>query len=536
MDYGEEERERFPEDVQEAELWTHFKKWGDVREIFISKQRNKGGRRYGFVRFKGVSDVSRLERQLNNTIIGGLKLHGNIPKYARGKLEKGKINHRRQGISQKKNEGTKAIPTTTSHIMAPTRTYAEILATHSRNAGQCKNTATAQVRQGGSHSSVQLDIPKEEDKWYKDAWVGRLKKLEIFERLEDEIVWILGSDVRPIYLGDDKVILPGLPDAKAEELNTEEIDKGTSLFYSLERWKPETRPGNRLVWMHCWGIPIAAWDIRYIRKIVATVGDLVDVDDEVEELRRLNRARILIRTPWSPTIHHSVTVDIHGVSSVVYMVEETSTEEGLYERRRRHTLSPSNEISSDDSGLDTPISQLSDLSTRLTAEEHTGGCFDPRSDRVSSGCIGINGPLGKDPYGPTLEDPMKNGTKRNQTGVAPDPLSELPACSSEKETCNQQDTDKADTKIESDVSRRGRKGSTEGIFQENKRACANAQNEEGIKCPPETRHLYFKTPLTPTTVSIGPENNIGLTSDVIEAEPQGCSANNHQHQQETGSA
>ena len=52
---------RFPDDKTEKELWTQFKKWGDVREIFVSKQRNKRGRRYGLVRFKGVSDEKRLE-------------------------------------------------------------------------------------------------------------------------------------------------------------------------------------------------------------------------------------------------------------------------------------------------------------------------------------------------------------------------------------------------------------------------------------------------------------------------------------------
>jgi len=49
-----------------------------VREIFISKQRNKSGRRYGFARFKGVIDVHRLEWQLDNIVVGGLKLYVNI--------------------------------------------------------------------------------------------------------------------------------------------------------------------------------------------------------------------------------------------------------------------------------------------------------------------------------------------------------------------------------------------------------------------------------------------------------------------------
>lgn len=35
---------RFPEDATEKDLWHHFKKFGDVREVIISKNRNKNGR------------------------------------------------------------------------------------------------------------------------------------------------------------------------------------------------------------------------------------------------------------------------------------------------------------------------------------------------------------------------------------------------------------------------------------------------------------------------------------------------------------
>ena len=50
-------------------MWYHFKQMGDVREIFIPKQRNKEGRRYGFVRYKGVSNASYMEKKLDNIIV-----------------------------------------------------------------------------------------------------------------------------------------------------------------------------------------------------------------------------------------------------------------------------------------------------------------------------------------------------------------------------------------------------------------------------------------------------------------------------------
>ena len=73
----------FTNDTTEKELWYNFKKWGDVREIFIPKRRNNNGRRYNFARFKGVNDVQRLAMQLDSIVIGGLKLYVNIPKYGR---------------------------------------------------------------------------------------------------------------------------------------------------------------------------------------------------------------------------------------------------------------------------------------------------------------------------------------------------------------------------------------------------------------------------------------------------------------------
>ena len=77
---------RFPEHTKEKDLWAHFKKWGDVREIFIPSNRNKGGRRYGFARFKGVQDERTLERRLDNIMIDGLKLYVNLPKYGRRRV------------------------------------------------------------------------------------------------------------------------------------------------------------------------------------------------------------------------------------------------------------------------------------------------------------------------------------------------------------------------------------------------------------------------------------------------------------------
>lgn len=93
-------------------------------------------------------------------------------------------------------------------------------------------------------------------------------------------------DLTPKYLGDDLVLLPGLTEDEAERVMSGGTQGNTSPFYSLERWKPNIRTENRMVWVH-WGIPPPAWDRNRIRQIVAIMGDMVDVDEIYHETQQI---------------------------------------------------------------------------------------------------------------------------------------------------------------------------------------------------------------------------------------------------------
>ncbi|XP_068482781.1 uncharacterized protein [Phaseolus vulgaris] len=60
-----------------------FQKWARVKEVFIARRLNKGGRRFGFVRFFEVGNAARLEKELDQIFIGNVKLHVNVPRYRR---------------------------------------------------------------------------------------------------------------------------------------------------------------------------------------------------------------------------------------------------------------------------------------------------------------------------------------------------------------------------------------------------------------------------------------------------------------------
>ncbi|ESW06482.1 hypothetical protein PHAVU_010G051400, partial [Phaseolus vulgaris] len=59
-------------------LWKVFQRWGRILDVFISRKLNARNRRFGFVRFHGVSDAHSLERKLDAIWIGTWKLQSGI--------------------------------------------------------------------------------------------------------------------------------------------------------------------------------------------------------------------------------------------------------------------------------------------------------------------------------------------------------------------------------------------------------------------------------------------------------------------------
>lgn len=95
----------------------------------------------------------------------------------------------------------------------------------------------------------------------------------------------------------------------------------------MEKWRPGCRPNNRVVWLQVWGFPIEAWEIDHLKTVISTVGNVIEPDDDTEDRRRLDRARLLVRTPLPPAIKKEVIVRVGGIDYKVWMVEEVGTTE-----------------------------------------------------------------------------------------------------------------------------------------------------------------------------------------------------------------
>lgn len=119
------------------------------------------------------------------------------------------------------------------------------------------------------------------------------------------------------------------------------------------------------------------WTIDNIRKIVAAVGDLVEVDDDVEHMQRLDRARVLVRTPRPPLIQQVVEVHAEGETYRVHMVEENGSDGSNNRCRERCRWESSEEIILDDDDMDSVQSWRCEATPSSQGKNRVGDRREP---------------------------------------------------------------------------------------------------------------------------------------------------------------
>ena len=221
-----------------------------------------------------------------------------------------------------------------------------------------------------TRSTVYFDIPVTAPKWLKEAWVGRLINVALYDRIEEELPWEIAATTSPKYIGDDMILLLGLTDEQARNLMDDQVAGQESIFYSMEKWNPSLRPGHRLTWVRCWGIPLSVLDIRHIKQITAGLGEALIVEDDVENLRQLDVARVLIKTSWSPLINHTVSVHMQGEILNVYIIEESATLPDLSYWGRGREATSSEEVLSEksDTGSPWPVTESPPVAPAISVD------------------------------------------------------------------------------------------------------------------------------------------------------------------------
>ncbi|KAK2375109.1 zinc finger CCCH domain-containing protein [Trifolium repens] len=73
----------FPEEFNVGDLWKIFAHYGSVGDVYIPNKVDKRGKKFAFVKFKGVKEVEELARRLEDVWSGTFKLWVNLARFDR---------------------------------------------------------------------------------------------------------------------------------------------------------------------------------------------------------------------------------------------------------------------------------------------------------------------------------------------------------------------------------------------------------------------------------------------------------------------
>ncbi|XP_057418659.1 uncharacterized protein LOC130712860 [Lotus japonicus] len=285
-------------------MWRIFQDWGRVWEVFIPNKRDKGGNRFGFVRFSDVTEPSLLARKLDKVFIGNMKLFVNIPKFSKP--------HRDRSI----HNGPRKIPFhgTESRVPVPGEYKQALLSglepqMKVKEGGyvtkQNKEKAPLENRKALKApletNSMQwqisgFNLDGNIQSWLAKSWVGKLRKLSDINTLQQNFILQGFRTLKVRYLGDFIVLLSG--EGEEDLSNTfHDMDNWlSSTFEELNPWKPIPFSDHRVTWLRCFGIPLHLWNHICFSTLIASFGSLVALDDATLSFDRVEFARLRIRT------------------------------------------------------------------------------------------------------------------------------------------------------------------------------------------------------------------------------------------------
>lgn len=93
-------------------------------------------------------------------------------------------------------------------------------------------------------------------------------------------------------------------------------------FYDIKPWSPGDVACEREAWVRCQGVPLHGWSSQFLELLVIRLGRFVSLDTNTMNLKRLDMARVLIRTSSWEVINQLVKVRINGSFYNIRLLEK----------------------------------------------------------------------------------------------------------------------------------------------------------------------------------------------------------------------
>lgn len=302
---------RIPDNFDAVAMSGVFNKYGKVKEVVIPFKRMKNGQRFGFVRFWDVLDPKYFERKLDNIIIGCSKINVNLPRFGKETVNMKKVESRKPPPKPMLQFATRAGKVQTG------RSFKDAL---NGDKGCDVNSDVQGNRNSGKEKQIEID--DEIAPWLRNSLVGKVKNVELMNSIHDHLILEGINCIRVRYLGDNFVLLTGEDGANVDVIWNHDREWLDGIFESISPWSPETALDHRLVWIRCEGIPLHLWKVSFFKEITKEVGEVIAVDGDTRDFRKVDGARLCVRTSEMAPIFIHYNMKIKEVTYNIRLLEE----------------------------------------------------------------------------------------------------------------------------------------------------------------------------------------------------------------------
>jgi hypothetical protein len=332
----------FPDEVSLHELRHRFTRIGEVVDIFIPGKKNKYGKFFGFVRFKGIEETTAAEERMREIWFGTYKMWANVARFAKeggnhkehgqkrltsdGRNRESVIKSRRQidATEKPRNYGRDRNINKTGNM-----SYADAVGRQARKNGEGKQNVDINKSQKNHEekrewNGTSFETAEEDRDWAKRGLVGVVNHVDEVPLLQQKILDVGITTVKIIPMGGKKVFIQPLEDEDLRDLIKDAEEFFNHWFIKIKDWNPKETSTDRTIWLRLYGVPVHAWRENFFKKVLEFTGEVIVLDEDTCKKRRLDYARVLIRTSVPSLINQVEKVKIDNDFFVVRMLEEVN--------------------------------------------------------------------------------------------------------------------------------------------------------------------------------------------------------------------
>jgi hypothetical protein len=167
----------------------------------------------------------------------------------------------------------------------------------------------------------EVEVEEERVSSLEGAFVGYLVEERDAQSIQNNFRMAGFQSLRVTALGYRQILLWSKKVDEVKEI-VGTVGWWCALFESVVPWSPELISNHRVTWLRCYGVPIHAWGVDIFRALAFKFGRFIEVDEDTQQFKRCDVARVKVVTKDIKLIDSSMAVKVRGKRFDIRVMEE----------------------------------------------------------------------------------------------------------------------------------------------------------------------------------------------------------------------